>query len=50
MIFSAYTLERVHDEPAGLFTLIAEYMEDGRRIIHDRTSADRIPELQENIE
>ncbi len=50
MIFGAYTLERVHDEPTGLFTLIAEYTEDGWRIIHDHTSADRIPELQENIE
>ncbi|MXX97081.1 MAG: nuclear transport factor 2 family protein [Rhodothermaceae bacterium] len=42
MIFGAYTLERDNDQPTGLFTLIAEYTEDGWRIIHDHTSADPI--------
>ncbi len=50
MIFGAYTLERENDQPTGLFTLIAEYTEDGWRIIHDHTSADPIPEIHQNLE
>ena len=50
MIFGRYTLERENDQPTGHFTLIAEYTQDGWRIIHDHTSADTAPSPDENTE
>ena len=42
LVFGAYTLEREHDRPTGLYTVIAEYAEGRWRLIHDHTSADAV--------
>jgi len=41
MVFGSYSLERITDNPTGLFTLIlVKTTNDGWRIIHDHTTAD----------
>ena len=39
VVFGAYELEREHDRPSGLFTLLFEKRAEGWRAIHDHTSA-----------
>ncbi len=38
VVFGRYNLEREHDAPTGLFTLVVERTGDGWKISHDHTS------------
>lgn len=38
-VFGRFRLEREHDEPTGLFTLLFRKTEEGWRIVHDHTSS-----------
>ena len=39
LVFGAWRLEREHDQPQGLFTLLLRRFDDGWRIVHDHTSS-----------
>jgi ketosteroid isomerase-like protein len=39
VVFGKWKLERKHDEPRGLFTLLFRKTDDGWRIVHDHTSS-----------
>jgi ketosteroid isomerase-like protein len=39
LVFGRWRLERVKDEPSGLFTLLFRKTPEGWRIVHDHTSA-----------
>ncbi len=47
-IVGRYQLEREHDRPAGIFTLVARKFPEGWRIVHDHTSALALPEPQKH--
>jgi uncharacterized protein (TIGR02246 family) len=40
LVLGRWHLQRSHDEPGGVFTLVFQHFADGWRIIHDHTSAD----------
>ncbi len=39
LVFGAWKLEREHDQPHGLFTLLLRKFDEGWRIVHDHTSS-----------
>jgi hypothetical protein len=39
LVFGAWRLEREHDQPHGLFTLLLRRFDEGWRIVHDHTSS-----------
>jgi len=39
LAFGSWRLEREHDQPHGLFTLLLRRFDDGWRIVHDHTSS-----------
>ena len=39
LAFGAWKLERQHDQPHGLFTLLLRRFDEGWRIVHDHTSS-----------
>lgn len=39
LVFGRWNLERRHDKPWGLFTLLLRRTDDGWRIVHDHTSS-----------
>lgn len=39
LVFGAWMLEREHDQPHGLFTLLLRQFDEGWRIVHDHTSS-----------
>ena len=39
LVFGAWKLEREHDQPHGLFTLLLRRFDEGWRIVHDHTSS-----------
>jgi uncharacterized protein (TIGR02246 family) len=40
VVLGRWHLQRAHDQPGGVFTLVFQRFADGWRIIHDHTSAD----------
>jgi uncharacterized protein (TIGR02246 family) len=40
LVLGRWHLQRSHDQPGGVFTLVFQRFADGWRIIHDHTSAD----------
>ncbi|MDX1548711.1 MAG: SgcJ/EcaC family oxidoreductase [Rhodothermales bacterium] len=39
LVFGAWRLDRVADQPSGLFTLLFEKRAEGWRVVHDHTSS-----------
>jgi ketosteroid isomerase-like protein len=39
LVFGAWKLEREHDQPHGMFTLLLRRFDEGWRIVHDHTSS-----------